>query len=67
MDVEESHTVVVDSGAAEKGMLEEHVSRNIHRRNGKMPKNGKGFKGPGGEHIKTYWVADHVRQDPQGI
>ena len=46
-------TVVVDSRAAENVNTEEHVSRNIHRGNGKIQER-EGFKGLGGGHIKNH-------------
>ena len=51
MDVEQSHRFSRrGSGGARDA--EEHVPQNIHEET-ERSKNGNGFKGPGGEHIKN--------------
>ena len=46
-------TVVVDSGGAENVMLRSMFTE-ISTEDTERSKNGKGFKGPGGEHIQNY-------------
>ena len=46
-------TVVVDSGAAEN-VMPWSMFLEISTEETERSKNGKGFKGPGGEHIKNY-------------
>ena len=46
-------TVVVDSGAAENGMTR-NMFPEVGVRQSERSKNGKGFKGSGGENIKNY-------------
>ena len=47
-------TVVVDSGAAEN-VMPRSVFSEISTEESEKSKNGKGFEGPGGEHIRSYW------------
>ena len=46
-------TVVVDSGAAEN-VMPRSMFTEISTEETERSKNGKGFKGPGGEHINNY-------------
>ena len=59
-------TVVVDSGVAEnvmpKSMFPEIGIRQMDR-----SKNGKGFKGPGGEHIKNHGQQVMTVRTPEGV
>ena len=58
--------IAVDSGAAEnvmpRSMFPERSTEETER-----SKNGKGFKGPGGEHIKNYGQQVMSVRTPEGF
>ena len=59
-------TVVVDSGAAEN-VMPRSMFPDIGIRQTKRSKNGKGFKGPGGEKIKNYGQQVMSVRTPEGF
>ena len=59
-------TTAVDSGAAEN-VMPRSMFLGISTEETERSKNGKGFKGPGGEHIKKYGQQVIVRQKPGRI
>ena len=65
MDVEEGH-VVVDSGAAEN-VMPRSMFPEMEIRQTERSKNGKGFKGPGGENIKNYGQQVMSVRKPEGF
>ena len=59
-------TLVVDSGAAENVMLRSMLPE-IGIRQTERSKNGKGFKGPGGENIKNCGQQIMSVRNPEGV
>ena len=59
-------TVVVDSEAAENVMPKSMVPDVATESTGRS-KNGKVFKGPGGEHIKSNWQQAMSVRSPEGL
>ena len=59
-------TVVVDSGAAEN-VMPRSMFPEIGIRQTERSKNGKGFKGPGGENIKNYGQQVMSVRTPEGL
>ena len=59
-------TVMVDSRAAENA-AEEHVSLKHPQRERKDSNNGKGFKGPRGEHTKNFEQQVTSVRTPEGF
>ena len=64
MDVEEGHRG--DSGAAEN-VMPRRMFPEIRIRQTERSKNGKGFKGPGGENIKNYGQQIMSVKTPEGF
>ena len=59
-------TVVVDLGVAEK-VMPRSMFPEISTEETERSKNGKGFKGPGGEHIKNYGQQVMSVRTPEGF
>ena len=62
----EKVTVVVDSGAAEN-VMPRNMFPDISTEETERSKNGQGFKGPGGEHIKNYGQQVMSVRTPEGF
>ena len=58
--------MVVDSGAAENMMPRSMISEMGIGRTERF-KNGEGFKGPGGKHLKNYWQQVMSVRNPEGF
>ena len=67
MDVEESHRCGRLGGGGERDVIPRSIVHEISTEETERSKNGKGFKGPGGEHVKNYGQQGMSVRTPEGF